>query len=151
MVRIILSHFLIFGYDPQIRGWKGQCALHPCCEFIRKKCTRLLLSRGADIDFLDIEGSPSLFSTIYYNRYLSLQALLANDPRPNFPIINKASAILLHIAAEKADVQMIEMLIEPGLQRAVDTAIKNSDGDTAEEIVERRHDLSPEIKLAFEA
>ena len=46
---------------------------------------------------------------------------------------------------------MIEMLIEPGLQRAVDTAIKNSDGDTAEEIVERRHDLSPEIKLAFEA
>ncbi|GAB1309968.1 hypothetical protein MFIFM68171_00178 [Madurella fahalii] len=96
---------------------------------------RYLLERGADRHTTNKYGDTPLFETIYHHSHEFLQMLLDHGTR--YDAVNKAGSSILHAVALEGDVQTVEILRSAGLA-GIDTQLKNSHGDTAVEVCQKR-------------
>ncbi len=110
------------------------------------KAVEYLLSSGANAGLVDIWGFPPLFECLRHNHHRCLRILLQHGPVPICADINGMSA--LHIAALYSNVETLNVFAEHGLDQ-VDIKSLNHDGMTAQDLFNRRPDLTPGHKDAF--
>jgi len=108
-----LTTLLSSGADVDVRSPATQCtALHSATAAGSLSCVMILLSHGADIRAVDLDGSTALHLASEYNRTWLLETLLKAGPEVDAK--DKQGRTALHISARLGHRELVEGLLANG-------------------------------------
>jgi hypothetical protein len=110
---------------------------------------KLLLSRGAEIDFTEHEGWTTFAAAIFWkerNTMTTLRALI--EAGANHRIPTDAGENMLHLAAQYSSLAVLQTLVDLKLS-GLDPEAKTNDGLTPSEMAHCRPDVDDEWWVAF--
>jgi ankyrin repeat protein len=144
---LVLKTLIDFGADIEARNRTGATPLLIVAR--RKPVTfaALLLAYGANVHARDKSGKSVLATCIAHNNHDVLRLLLDRWFRYTAcPRLRNLG--ILHVAAEHADLETMKTLIIAG-HWGLHADTRNAQGLTAEEMMRKRADKTPELERAY--
>jgi len=143
----VVKMFVKHGVSPEESDPRGRVPMHYACHEDIDDIVQYLLDLGVARDFPGADIQP-FHATIWDNAHRCAKLLL--EAGCHYEWKNSFGYSALHIAAQVADVRMLQLLSEHDLEK-LDTDAKGSDGLTPREIYDRRIGKTEELTNAFEA
>lgn len=106
-----------------------------------------LLSHGADETLTDAWGFPPIFEAVQHNHHSSLAALIRHRPLSLVKDVNESS--IFHIVASYGDEKSMSAL-ERGNLGELDLNALDKNGNSPQNLLNQREDLTPELRNAFQ-
>jgi ankyrin repeat protein len=142
-----LDPLIASGCDINATDMFGDTPLAYAARTNKARAVSYLLDHGANIDQRCDLGYTAVLNATERNSHNALLLLLERGAQPRITTIGQNS--ILHIVAEHGDVRTMEIFTNLKLCN-LDAHAKNTNGETALDILKRRIDRPSEITEAFE-
>ncbi|KAI1074905.1 ankyrin repeat-containing domain protein, partial [Whalleya microplaca] len=142
----VISLLLESGADHKVRDMLGSVAFDHASS-LRPNLIDCFLSHGTDVNSQDFDGNTILHDSIHRNVHKAAQTLLSRGA--NYRTVNNHGQGVLHILAQKADLQTFQIFTDFGLV-GLNKGFRDRDGRTASELFEKRQGISSEIRYCFQ-
>ena len=131
--------------DVNTQAFEGCTPLTNAATRNHSNLARYFLNHGADIELADYNGTP-LLNAIAYNSHAVLKVLLAN--RASCGARDSMGNTVLHKAAECADLETLELLMEADISE-LDPKACNNEGKRAIDLVNERQVISEDFSQVW--